>query len=104
MDTPEQFARKSGVLDDACRAVGREPTEIQRLTGQVLLVVARARAVDDDPDIVGGAPFVSERLAAYRDAGVDEFIIRDHADTPFEGAMDSLTSLASDVLPDLVPR
>lgn len=102
--TPAQFRHKSGLLDAACAAVDREPTEIRRLTGQVLLVVARTHAVDDDSDIVGSAPFVSERLAAYRDAGVDEFIVRDHADTPTPDAIESVTELASGVLPRLASR
>jgi alkanesulfonate monooxygenase SsuD/methylene tetrahydromethanopterin reductase-like flavin-dependent oxidoreductase (luciferase family) len=102
--TPEQFRRKSGLLDAACAVVGREPTEIRRLTGQVLLVVAGADAVDDDSDIVGSVPFVSERLAGYQDAGVDEFIVRDHADTPIQNAIESVTELASGVLPSLASR
>jgi F420-dependent oxidoreductase-like protein len=102
--TPEQFRHKSGLLDAACAAVGREPTEIRRLTGQVLLVVARTDAVDDDYDIVGSVPVVSERLGAYQDAGVDEFIVRDHADTPIPNAIESVTTLASGVLPSLASR
>lgn len=99
--TPEQFRGKSDVLDAACRAVGRDPAEIRRLTGQVLLVVARTPAVDDDPDIVGSVGLVAERLAAYRDAGVDEFVVRDHADTHVERAVESVIALADGVLPHL---
>ena len=102
--TPEEFRRKSAVLDTACAAVGRDPTEIRRLTGQVLLVKAGTPPVADDPDIVGGVAFVSEQLAAYRDAGVDEFIVRDHADTPIASAMGSVTRLADGVLPSLSSR
>src|SRR5215471_11525320 len=36
--TPEQFRHKSRVLDAACAAVGRDPADVRRLTGQVLLV------------------------------------------------------------------
>ena len=55
--TPEEFRRKSGILDAACTAIGRDPKEIRRLTGQVLLVVAGTPPVADGPDIVGGVPF-----------------------------------------------
>lgn len=100
---PGEFRRKSGVLDEACAAEGRDPRGVRRLTGQVLLVVPRAPD-DDEPDIVGPAPFVSERLAAYGEAGVDEFIVRDHARTPFAEALESLSSLGGDVLPELMTR
>jgi F420-dependent oxidoreductase-like protein len=102
--TPEQFRHKSGMLDTACAAVGRDPGEIRRLTGQVVLVVAQPPRLHDDPDIIGSVAYVAERLAAYRAAGVDEFIIRDHADTPTGAAMESITSLASGVLPVLSGR
>jgi len=98
--TPEQFRHKSRVLDAACAAVGRDPADVRRLTGQVLLVGARP-TTDDDPDIIGSPSLVSERLAAYRDAGVDEFIARDHAHTPIERALESVSLLASRVLPSL---
>jgi hypothetical protein len=102
--TPEQFRHKSGLLDAACAAVGREPHDIRRLTGQVLLVVASTDTVDDESDIIGGAPFVTERLAAYQGAGVDEFIVRDHADTTIDSAIESVRTLASGVLPTLSSR
>jgi alkanesulfonate monooxygenase SsuD/methylene tetrahydromethanopterin reductase-like flavin-dependent oxidoreductase (luciferase family) len=102
--TPEQFRHKSGLLDAACAAVGRQPHEIRRLTGQVLLVAARDAAADEDSDIVGSVSVVSQRLAGYQDAGVDEFIVRDHADTPIQKALESLTELASGVLPSLASR
>jgi alkanesulfonate monooxygenase SsuD/methylene tetrahydromethanopterin reductase-like flavin-dependent oxidoreductase (luciferase family) len=102
--TPEQFRHKSGLLDAACAAVGREPHDIRRLTGQVLLVVAPTDTVDDESDIIGGVPFVTERLAAYQGAGVDEFIVRDHADTTIDSAIESVSTLASGVLPTLSSR
>jgi alkanesulfonate monooxygenase SsuD/methylene tetrahydromethanopterin reductase-like flavin-dependent oxidoreductase (luciferase family) len=102
--TPEQFRHKSGLLDAACAAVGREPHDVRRLTGQVLLVVASTDTVDDESDIIGGAPFVTERLAAYQGAGVDEFIVRDHADTTIDSAIESVRTLASGVLPTLSSR
>lgn len=46
---PKAFARKSGILDEHCAAVGRDPTEIERSTNEVAVVAeeaseARARA------------------------------------------------------------
>jgi len=99
--TPDQFRRASGVLEAACAARGRDPAEIRRLTGQVLLVVLLTPATDDDPDIVGSTELVTQRLGSYRDAGVDEFIVRDHAHTPIEDAIESVTALGDAVLPAL---
>lgn len=99
--TPEQFRRKSALLDTACAAVGREPVEVRRLTGQVLLVGAQTATVEDDSDIIGSVSFVAERLAGYQDAGVDEFIVRDHADTTIDTAVESVRTLAGVVLPGL---
>lgn len=43
-------------------------------------------------------------LGREKDVGVDEFIVRDHADTPFDSAAESLARLAGDVLPELSMR
>ena len=102
--TPDEFGHKCEVLDAACAATGREPAEIARLTGQVLLVVPRTPTADDDPVIIGTAPFVSERLATYQGVGVDEFVVRDHAHTPIAGAIESLAALGDEVLPQLAAR
>lgn len=98
---PEVFRHKAAIVDDACRAVGRNPPDLARLTGQVLLVTRAGGSTDDDEDIIGSADVVLTRLGAYRAAGVDEFIIRDHAATPLSDALTSLGTLATDVIPHL---
>ena len=60
--------------------------------------------VEDDCDIIGGVPFVTERQAAYQIAGVDEFIVRDHAGATIDSAIESVSTLASGVLPTLSLR
>ena len=97
---PDGFRHKSSLLDAACVAVGREPSQVRRLTGQVLQVSDVAPRVEDD-DIIGPADHVVARLEAYRGAGVDEFIVRDHAEAPVAAAVASLESLATDVVPAL---
>jgi len=99
--TPPEFRRKSEIVDEACLAAGRTPADVRRLTGQVLRVLAHGSPVDDDADIIGGRAFVADRLSGYQDAEVDEFIVRDHAETPMEDALESMSLLASDVIPAL---
>ena len=55
-----------------------------------------------DTGIIGGPAFVAERLTAYKEAGVDEFVIRDHAAIPLADAIESVRLLASDVVPAVV--
>jgi F420-dependent oxidoreductase-like protein len=101
--TPPEFRRKCEILDDACAAAGRPPSNVQRLTGQVLRVSAGSTSVDGDEaeDIVGSPAFVLDRLGEYLDAGVDEFIIRDDATTPIADAIESMNAVASQVVPAL---
>lgn len=63
-------------------------------------MVDRGEPVDDEEDIIGPAGFVAERLTGYREARVDEFIVRDHAATPLPEALESLSALA-DLAPPL---
>jgi alkanesulfonate monooxygenase SsuD/methylene tetrahydromethanopterin reductase-like flavin-dependent oxidoreductase (luciferase family) len=59
---PEVFGRKCILMDRLCRDEGREPSAVRRATGAMMLG-------EDDPAAV---------LAAYQEAGADEFVIRDH--------------------------
>lgn len=59
---PVEFSRKSAILDDHCRAVGRQASTILRSTG----------AFVDDPGRT------TEVVAGYRKVGADEFVLRDH--------------------------
>lgn len=75
----EAFERKSAVLDDHCRTVGRDPATIVR--SQVIWI-----SVADDPSdvvrwpdlhIVAGSPDeVTAELVRFRRAGTDHFQIR----------------------------
>ncbi len=99
--TPEQFRHKSAVLDAACLADGRAPSDVRRLTGQVIRILDSRDTVGDEDDIIGSVAAVTEQLAAYQAAGVDEFVVRDDAAIPLPEAMDTLSHLASDVAPEL---
>lgn len=74
--SPEELARKNGVLDAHCAALGRDPSEIRRLGG---------RWVDDlDP----GA-----HVASY--VGVaDEVVLLDHRDRPLADTVDMVRRAA----------
>lgn len=100
--TPQEFRHKSSVLEAACAAVGRPPSDVRRLTGQVVRVLMQHERVGVDTGIIGGPAFVAERLTAYKEAGVDEFVIRDHAAIPLADAIESVRLLASDVVPAVV--
>lgn len=108
---PASFARKSTVLDDHCRAVGREPREIRRTVGLPPPLIRddpdRAVAVLADllirhgvpPDIarqaavsplVGRLDRVVSRLREYREAGADEVMF----DWPLPSDEETLRALA----------
>jgi F420-dependent oxidoreductase-like protein len=58
----DDLPRKSAVLDRHCLAVGRDPSTIRRAGGRVLL----------------GEPEPAAVLAEHEQAGLDEFVVRDH--------------------------
>lgn len=101
--TPQLFRHKVAVLETACDAIGRDASDVRRLTGQTVLVTERTGRpgeVEGD-DVVGPADHVITCLAAYRNAGVDEFVVRDHAATPVNESAASLAALGSMVAPAL---
>ncbi|HSL76730.1 MAG TPA: LLM class flavin-dependent oxidoreductase [Candidatus Limnocylindrales bacterium] len=90
-DSPESLARRSGILDEHCRTVGRDPAAIERTVGlppllirdsrddavDALTEVLRPHATDADAArrAAAGSPFattgheVAAQLRRYRDAG-----------------------------------
>ena len=80
--TPAELARKNAVLDQRCAEVGRDPSGIARMTGDVL-----------EPEEPAGA--VQARLAGYADVGADEFVLRDHRSQPLPAAMRAVDRLVS---------
>lgn len=69
---PEQFAAKSRVLDARCAEIGRDPSELWRVSGEVIEPTDSTHAIEDIEDI----------LNRYAAASCDEFIIRDHSHIP----------------------
>jgi F420-dependent oxidoreductase-like protein len=79
---PDLLAQKGAVLAQRCEEEGRDPATIKH-SAQALLFLTddqatldrlRARPIER-PTIMGTSAEVQEVMAAYRDAGVDEFII-----------------------------
>jgi alkanesulfonate monooxygenase SsuD/methylene tetrahydromethanopterin reductase-like flavin-dependent oxidoreductase (luciferase family) len=75
-NTPEGFAALSRRVDEAARAAGRDPGEIQRSVC-VLVVLDRAAGERplDVPPLEGPPERVAEGLRAYAAAGADEAIL-----------------------------
>jgi F420-dependent oxidoreductase-like protein len=95
--TPDEFRRKSVILDRHCEDIGRDPSHIQRATGALVLLSGGCSAAHDVRTPAG----VLDLLGAYRAAGVDEFIVRDHRETALAETMDSLSLLRADVIAGL---
>ena len=103
--TASEFRRKSDILDRHCEDIGRDPSTISRATGaQVVLSDGPTRTADGQDqvgDITGTPAMVLRLLGEYRDAGVDEFILRDHRETPLAAAKDALSRLSAEVVAPL---
>jgi alkanesulfonate monooxygenase SsuD/methylene tetrahydromethanopterin reductase-like flavin-dependent oxidoreductase (luciferase family) len=91
-DDPESFARRSAILDEHCRAVGRDPGAIERTAGlpppcirasrdaavraladilvQQAMPPDAARTIADGSPFVGTASAVADALRRYRDVGL----------------------------------
>jgi F420-dependent oxidoreductase-like protein len=80
--TPAELARKNAVLDQRCAEVGRAPSAIARVTGDVL-----------GPGEPAGA--VQARLAGYAGAGAEEFVLRDHRAQSLPEALRAVDRLVS---------
>jgi alkanesulfonate monooxygenase SsuD/methylene tetrahydromethanopterin reductase-like flavin-dependent oxidoreductase (luciferase family) len=75
--TPELLKHKNEVLDRHCEAIGRDPASIRR-SCQALVGLTDTPAEPKQgarPMVVGTPEQVAETIAAYADAGVDEFIV-----------------------------
>ena len=91
-DDPASFRRRNGILDEHCRALGRDPATIERTAGLPPPCIRASRdeavaaltstlerqsiARDVAAEIAGRSPFVgtvaavADRLREYRDAGL----------------------------------
>jgi F420-dependent oxidoreductase-like protein len=81
--TPQVIAHKVKVLERHCEAVGRDPRSVRRSAQAVVTisddpeVVQRARSAGGFASIAGSLSEVRDQIAAYAEAGLDEFIVPD---------------------------
>ena len=85
----EEIRARNAVLDEKCAELGRDPGEIVR---SLYMWAAKA---DEDPWTSVDA--FQEQIGAYRDAGINEFII----DQPGDDQMSVLERVAVEVIPNL---
>ena len=102
--TPEEFRRKNAVLDQHCADVGRDPATLLRSTGGEVRLSTNGDAdvrPGDDGSVTGTTDMAAERLVEYRQAGADEFVVRDHHALSVGQTLETLSLLSTDVLPGL---
>lgn len=104
---PAEFAAKNAVLDGLCQDIGRRPGDLRRACGATVAVLAGrasrgAKRTSDEQDVRGTPQEVLSQLLAFRDAGTDEFIVRDDAlNVPAGQALTQIDILTEAVLPGL---
>ena len=79
---PDLLQRKMAILDRHCEALGRDPAEVQRSAVAMVFITDDPAVVkkvkDGEPArIAGSAAQVGDIIAAYKQAGVHEFILPD---------------------------
>jgi alkanesulfonate monooxygenase SsuD/methylene tetrahydromethanopterin reductase-like flavin-dependent oxidoreductase (luciferase family) len=102
--TPAEFARKNAVLDRLCKDIGRPVGDLARASGGTVAVQSGRGVVPavGEHDVQGTPEQVLSQLLAFRDAGADEFIVRDDAaNVPTERALSEIDILTAAVLSGL---
>ena len=104
--TPDVLRHTGEVLDRHCERLGRDPSTIARSAQAVLFLstdegwLAKRREGDIGRATVVGTPGeVAETIAAYRDAGVDEFIVPDFTLGSGQRKLDTLDLFINEVAP-----
>ncbi len=105
--TPASLAERRAVLDRHCGAIGRDPAEIATSTQALVFVLdddAKAEdleaAMGERPCVAGTPARIAERVAAWRDVGVDELIVPDFTLGTGTQRADALDTIIERVAPD----
>jgi alkanesulfonate monooxygenase SsuD/methylene tetrahydromethanopterin reductase-like flavin-dependent oxidoreductase (luciferase family) len=106
--TPEMLAERRAVLDQRCEAVGRDPGEIATSTQALTFVLDDDGKADEleaamglRPAMAGTPARLTERIAAWRDLGVDEVIVPDFTLGTGAQRADALDTIIEHVAPEL---
>jgi F420-dependent oxidoreductase-like protein len=82
---PDEIARKSQVLENHCREIGRDPATIRRSAQALVLMSDDERQLAlwrsesaPAPRIIGTATEIAETMQQYVEIGLDEFVVSDH--------------------------
>ena len=104
---PDVLAQKGKVLEAHCENLDRDPASILHSCQALLYmnddpawVEERRQRVVGFPALVGTVPEVQDVIGAYRDAGVDEYIIPTFNLGPPERAAETLNRFMTEVAPD----
>jgi alkanesulfonate monooxygenase SsuD/methylene tetrahydromethanopterin reductase-like flavin-dependent oxidoreductase (luciferase family) len=74
---PDRIAHKSGVLDDFCAKIGRDPKAIARTAQAVVYLDQPIPAGQGLPAIGGSIAELTATIEQYRSIGLDELIVPD---------------------------
>jgi F420-dependent oxidoreductase-like protein len=106
--TLEQFQHRTGVLDQRCEEIDRDPASVARSTQAFVFLsddqgwLDRHRATGfDRPRLIGTPAQVTDQIAAYAQAGLDELIVPDWTMGPLARRLDTLDRLQDEVFPAL---
>lgn len=105
--SPAELAERRSVLDQKCAAIDRDPAEILTSTQALVFVLdddAKAEdleaAMGERPCVAGTPARIAERVAQWRDVGVDELIIPDFTLGTGSQRADALDAIIERVAPD----
>jgi F420-dependent oxidoreductase-like protein len=99
----DTIAERSAVLDERCTAIDRDPTSIERSCQALWFLTGDVARADE---LVASAPFpaiggppgrVSDAVAAWREAGVDEVIVPDWNFGRGSQRLDRMDTIINDV-------
>jgi alkanesulfonate monooxygenase SsuD/methylene tetrahydromethanopterin reductase-like flavin-dependent oxidoreductase (luciferase family) len=97
--SPAELRTRKEAAAGLCSDIGRDPVTLGFATGASIRLAPSERS--DDEVVAGGAGEVTERLAVFAAAGVDEFIVTDDASFDVAETLDQLAAFTSEVLPHL---
>jgi len=105
---PDDLAERRSVLDRHCERIGRDPGQIATSTQALTIILddeAKGRELEASmgatrPTVAGPAARFAERVAAWRDVGVDEVIVPDFALGGGTRRADAMDTIIEQVAPD----